>query len=474
MIFDTSFKNLLLMQTKYGKRKGMSFSDWIIKKRTLSIAAVIISRIAKTDFYELEMAIYFRNIPNQYDWFIKSYAIAMEEAAIHPEKFASGLDDYLKEHCITIEKELWYRKFYDFCVLILKEYQAKCKQGYKSIVSAYISLLMQQATYFMRTRIEDTIYGITEAGQPLFRKGIYPYIDIGIYDLEKDFIKDKNLSPRKIYDTFQKYGYDIHSLAEWELLNNMNMTYDNNVFRMAPYIDERTAFVAIDEPYVPCNLQYPRIWKSTDIYRERLKTRNYLLPSSGIIARYVNAGDIKEIRFIETLYDSEIIMLYRITTHRNGQLSGYYCTKEGTFYSIYEDTIGEMHGRIKNFILENYMLLTCDYEIKNKKNYAILQTENLDSEFHYPNQPLVSFKYPFSPKSGKVKKTQARERIYRKEDYQEEIKERMGFIRKLPVGQRASDAARLYAEQLGFQLAEGKTYVRSHTYRVYRKLEKNI
>ena len=53
------------MQTKYGKRKGMSFSDWIIKKRTLSIAAVIISRIAKTDFYELEMAIYFRNIPNQ-------------------------------------------------------------------------------------------------------------------------------------------------------------------------------------------------------------------------------------------------------------------------------------------------------------------------------------------------------------------------------------------------------------------------
>ena len=157
-------------------------------------------------------------------------------------------------------------------------------------------------------------------------------------------------------------------------------------------------------PLGSAECKYPRIWKSTDIYRERLKTRNYLLPSSGIIARYVNAGDIKEIRFIETLYDSEIIMLYRITTHRNGQLSGYYCTKEGTFYSIYEDTIGEMHGRIKNFILENYMLLTCDYEIKNKKNYAILQTENLDSEFHYPNQPLVSFKYPFSPKSGKVKK----------------------------------------------------------------------
>ncbi len=60
MIFDTSFKNLLLMQTKYGKRKGMPLSDWIIKKRTVSIAAVIISRIAKTDFYERKRQIFLR------------------------------------------------------------------------------------------------------------------------------------------------------------------------------------------------------------------------------------------------------------------------------------------------------------------------------------------------------------------------------------------------------------------------------
>ena len=46
---------------------------------------------------------------------------------------------------------------------------------------------------------------------------------------------------------------------------------------------------------------------------------------------------------------------------------GYYQTKSQTFYSIYEHTNrhnGMRHS--KNFILENYMILTCDYEIDRK------------------------------------------------------------------------------------------------------------
>src|SRR5699024_8506345 len=119
-------------------------------------------------------------------------------------------------------------------------------------------------------------------------------------------------------------------------------------FRMVPYIDERTAFVAIDDPYVPYSLHFPRIWKKTDVYQECLKERNYLLPASGITASYVNAGDICEIRFIETIYDNEIVMLYRVSTYGNGQFSGYYYTKSDVFYSIYEESIGPMHEQIKN------------------------------------------------------------------------------------------------------------------------------
>ena len=474
MFGNASFEDMLLLQIKYGKRNGAAFSDWIMKKRTLSIAALIISEVSAVDFYDLETAIYFHCVPDHYKWFIKSYAIPMEEAAIHPEKFAETLDEYLKNCCITIEKNSWYREFYDFCAIILKERMVKQKQGYKNIVSAYISLLMQQSAYFTRAKIEYSIYGILESGEPLYQKCIHPYLDLGVYDLEKDLLKDNLLSPHRLCEAFKKYGYEIHSLQEWAVINNMNMTYENNTFRMVPYIDKRTAFVAINEPYIPHALHFPRMWKKTEVYQQRLKARNYLVPASGITASYVNAGDIREIRFIETIYDNEIVMLYRVSTYENGQFSGYYFTKSDIFYSIYEESIGPMHEQIKNFVLENYMLLTCDYEIRNKRNYAIRQTEDLAGEFHYPDQPLVLYKYRPSARTKTTGKKHYIEQVYHKEEYQEEIKTRVGYIRNLPAGQHASDTARQNAEQLGFRLAEGKTYVRSHTYRMYHNLKTNI
>lgn len=42
------------------------------------------------------------------------------------------------------------------------------------------------------------------------------------------------------------------------------------------------------------------------------------------------------------------------------------------FYSIYEHTNrDEWYERIENFILKNYMILTYQYEIDRKKNFAI-------------------------------------------------------------------------------------------------------
>ena len=212
MFSNASFEDMLLLQIKYGKRNGASFSDWIMKKRTLSIAALIISNVSTVDFYNLETAIYFHCVPDQYKWFIKSYAIPMEEAAIHPEKFAETLDEYLKNCCVTIERNSWYREFYDFCTIIMKERMTKQKRRYKDIISAYISLLMQQSAYFTRSKIEYSIYGILESGEPLYQKCIHPYLDLGVYDLEKDLLKDKVLNPRQLYEAFKKYGYEVHSL----------------------------------------------------------------------------------------------------------------------------------------------------------------------------------------------------------------------------------------------------------------------
>ena len=65
MFSNASFEDMLLLQIKYGKRNGASFSDWILKKRTLSIAALIISNVSTVDFYNLETAIYFHCVPER-------------------------------------------------------------------------------------------------------------------------------------------------------------------------------------------------------------------------------------------------------------------------------------------------------------------------------------------------------------------------------------------------------------------------
>jgi len=112
------------------------------------------------------------------------------------------------------------------------------------------------------------------------------------------------------------------------------------------------------------------------------------------------------------------------------------------------------------------MILTCDFEIDRKKNYAIRQTEDLEREFHYPNQPLVNYMYR---KSGSRTKGNGKNK-YVKEEYQEELKTRIGYIRKLPHNQHASNEAIQYALELGYELPEGKTFVRGHEYRVYKKI----
>lgn len=67
------------------------------------------------------------------------------------------------------------------------------------------------------------------------------------------------------------------------------------------------------------------------------------------------------------------------------------------------------------------MVLTCDYAIDRKKNFAIKKEDELEQEFHYPYQPLVVYTYNRNG-IGKKRKT----RIYDKEKYEEELRMRGG------------------------------------------------
>lgn len=373
-----------------------------------------------------------------------------------------------------MEKILRYQ--FDFCELIEKQRRKKILEGKKEIFDAYYRLLMQQTMYFSRNCLEESVYGMTDAGELLFHKNPHPFIDLASYHLEEHLLKyitgKTDLNKGKILREYQPYGYDVSNLEEIHTLEVIARTYDNNCYVMIPYINNKISKIVIQEPYKHHIPDFPREWKCTEAYKEMLKYRNYMLPTSGITATYHNAGDIKEIFFQEIFYQEEIVLLYRVSTYCNGEYSGYYHTKSQTFYSIYEHaTRFEWNKNIENFILENYMVLTCDYAIDRKKNFAIKRVDELEQEFHYPYQPLVVYTYEAAVNSrngiGKKRKT----RIYDKEKYEEELRMRGGYIRNLPVGQYASEEARQYAYRLGLDLPEGKTFVRSHEFKTYRKIQ---
>lgn len=471
-------ENLIKMikyHEKYGKRHGEPFATWLLRKRSINTAFMVTQNVSKVEFADFLSALYFPCDNSKYGFFRKRYESQLEEAYLNPDHFVENLDAFYLETCKLIEKEKLYVEFFDFCKLLEQQQNRKKAQGCGSVFYAYYSLLMQQAAYFCRERIEDNVYGISETGELMFSKSFHPFIDMGSFELEKYYYKwlctGGVPTPQQINRAYKPYGYDVWDLVEVHYLEAITKASENNAFAMIPYISENTPDIKLEESYQQALPEFPRRWKETDYYLEKLKYRNYMLPAAGVTAMYTNAGDIKEIHYQEVFYNDEIVLLYRVTSETNGQHSGYFHTKSQYFYSIYQGTDREdWHDNIKNFVLENYMILTCDYEIDRKKNYAIRQVDRFEREFHYPDQPLVIYNYKHKEVKSSVSGTASRIRKYVKEDYQEEIITRSGYIRRLPLGQCASEEATQYAAELGLVLPAGRTFVRSHEFLVYRKI----
>lgn len=468
--------NLLLhYQNKHGKKGSESWEKWLLRKRTINLAVMVITNIAGLDFADFELALYFRCDNKQARHFIRTYESQMEEAMLQPENFVENLDAFYLDTCKYIEKYLLYRDFYNFCDLLNYQRNIKIQQGHKAVFDAYVSLLMQQTCYFSRNRIEDSVVGVTSHGELIFRKNPHPYSDLGSYKLEKQLCLmisgGKTLTEEQIHNAYKTCGYKIYSLADVEHLEAVSKIHDNNIFVMAPYITEKETDIVLKVSYQHHVPKFPRQWKTTDFYIEKLSRRNYMLPTSGITAQFANAGDIQEIRFAEVFKNEEIVLLYRVSTFHNGEYSGFYHTKSRVFYSIYEHTnCREWHENVKNFILENYMILTCDYEIDRKKNYAIRQVDTFKNEFHYPYQPLVIYNYIKQETPDNKQEIERKKCRYNKEEYYEEVCTRSGYIRRLPQNHHASEKAVQYAASLGLELPSGKTFVRSHEFLIHHKI----
>lgn len=470
---DSELNPLGKYQQMYGKRGRESYEKWITKKRTVNAACYIIDTLSGIDFVEFETALYFRCDDSRMKYFVKVYDNQLEEAILNPGSFVKGLDRFLLDTCIYIEENNLYRDYFDFFILLEKRFIINTCGAGSQVFSAYISLLMQQTSYFCRDRINDQVTGVSNDGSLTFGKQMFPCSDAGTYEMEKKLKSGKRsgtLSTKDIHEVYKIYGYNINSLEQAAIFENMVRIHENNVYFMAPFINNRTVSLILEKAFTGNIPVMPRQWKKTEVYKERLLNRNYMLPRSGIVGIYKNAGSIRKIIFFETIRFNEVVLLFKIVTDADGEYSGFYWTKTQIFFSGCNCTVFEDGGNpIENFILENYMVLTCDYKIDRKRNFALKQTDpdKFEKEFYYPEQPLVCYSY----KKAGNDKSGSRSYKYVKEEYKEELCTRSGYIRKLPEGQHASAGAAQTAKELGFSLPAGKTFVRSHDYHVYVKTE---
>ncbi len=461
-------------QQMYGKRGRESYGRWITKKRTVNAACYIIDMLSGIDFTEFESALYFRCDDSRMGYFVKVYGNQLEEAALDPGSFVKGLDRFLLDTCVYIEKNNLYRDYFDFFMLLEKQFIINTCGLKNQVFSTYISLLMQQTSYFCRDRTDEQVTSIGSDGRLTFGKQLFPYSDAAAYGLEKKLKPGKKsctLSSRDISEAYRMYGYNVNSLEQAAFFENIVRLHENNVYFMAPFISNRTSSLILKEALGGNILSFPRQWKKTEVYRERLLNRNYMLPRSGVTGIYKNAGSIKKIIFFETIRFGEVVLLFKIVTDWGGECSGFYWTKSQVFFAGCNCADEKDRGNpLENFILENYMVLSCDYEIDRKKNFAIKQTDlgQMDIEFYYPGQPLVCYSY----KNTGSNKNGRRSCRYVKEEYKEELRSRSGYIRRLPEGQSASVEAVQTARELGLDLPEGRTFVRSHDYHVYVKAVK--
>lgn len=282
-----------------------------------------------------------------------------------------------------------------------------------------------------------------------------------------------------IHKNFAEFGYDIRSMDDLEeLCLNCNAS-DISRLLLAPFVDEYSLVIYEGEQ---CNIRkprrFPRVWKDSNTYANCLAKRKRMLPSTGVLIKFSNAGEIASVYLREVYKFEKIILLFRVEYLDNTGLVGYYNQEQEDFFSEYELVPVSNSKKcqqsicagsaIKNFVLEVYSRLTTNIAIDRKRNLAIKFVDAFEGEFCYSNQPLALIER--NAVTSGISKYQ-RHMEHSKEDYYHEERALAGFIRKLPDGQRASLEAQQFSRELGYELEPDETYVKPHVRHV-RKLKK--
>ena len=238
------------------------------------------------------------------------------------------------------------------------------------------------------------------------------------------------------------------------------------MYSLIQYINEYTIDMLPEKPF-----QFPfdlRNWKcmlyaGTKIEAGRLvelakHKRKRTLPANGAVVVFNDMNTLFSSLSLKEVYNNDaIVLLYKVTSEKGGDISGYFNTKTGMFWSPFYNATLYLEKRsfdvqgfeniIQDLVLWAYVAFVCD-------DAGVMPTQSsFQSSFQFPD-------------AGKVT-------LFDRSQYQEAERPINGFVRRLPVGQKASEKAKLLAESLGFELSEDETYVQPFIRRQWLKAAKS-
>lgn len=476
------------------KLEGKPQAIKMIQRRTLSTALLVVDLIENIPFAKLSMTLYFYCQDVNMAKFTRLYESQIELAGANPEKFAFQLHKFYNNISNQIKKENLYSEYFEFCYRCERlRIENTNRNMVDNVIIAYMDLLIQTMEYLRPSKFEldKVVAGRKTTGELITIADPFPNIDIAANELN-DLI-DERTKKKKIITTFDveeiysRYGYDnISSVDDMEILSNMDRIQCSTISFMSPFINEYTFDIL---PKTPCTgfvlpfESFKTNIPSKDI-KERLIRRRKTLPTNGVIVSFTDGNILfKKLLLKETFFDNKIFMLYRFSTSQ-GDLCGYYDTKEKFFHSVIVEymaaNILEDFSALVLYLYGCYTLEDKDYQIGRLpelfklggyvgiKATGILYGGRLKNVYDGSTQVTKD--------TGATQATQARGARKGNEDYETTTRAIQGMIRKLPNGQKASEKAQVLAASLGYELGVNETYVQSfmkQVFRLKRKEESN-
>lgn len=482
--------------------KGVSI--WVLHRRVISTAIQCVAESTDTELDASDVFTFLyhfsEGVKGDSRLILKSITGQVELAFSDPYKFAKSLYRFLSNFGDDIKQNSQYEAFF----MAFSYAQEHAKHGILvdevptvmiPVTNIIINLFFETLEFLRPNKynINQIVVGLSTDGKILTMRDPYPMSDVPLYHIEKIGSTKKFRNQQEfrslIHQEYLKYGYtDIFNELDINALQGENNFLNNMVFSLVQYTNEYTTDILPESPFhFPdniANLYYPVFSGSENdvshLYDLTKHKRKRTLPANGAIVRFLDTENLfSSLHIKETYNNDSIILLYKLTSDKWGDISGYYNTKTGMFWSpFYSATLyvaGNEKGIrtrkfefvVRNLVLWMYAAFVCD-------DTDILPTQiAFQKAFHFRNGGLPAAS--FFGVGGKLRKQYQQNDglekavLFDRDNKFEEERPISGFVRRLPDGKKASEKAKLLAEMLGFELSENETYVQPFIRRQWLK-----